>query len=66
MSHVDYRTSRALQEQRLTEARLIAERRNDIQRNRRSLRLGLAAKLGFGPKHRKTVIPMNPQLRTKE
>lgn len=66
MSHLDYQTSRALQEQRLTEARLIAERRSDVQRNRRSLRLGLAAKLGFGPKHRKTVIPLSPQLRTEE
>lgn len=66
MRHLDYQTSRALQEQRLAEARLIAERRSDVQRNRRSLRLGLAAKLGFGPKHRKTVVSVSPQLRTEE
>lgn len=66
MSHLDYQTSRALQEQRLAEARLIAERRSDVQRNRKSLRLGLAAKLGFGPKHRKTAIRLSTQLRTEE
>ena len=66
MRHLDYRTARALQEQRLTDARLIAERRRDVRRHRRSLRLGLAAKLGFGSKHRKTVIPLNPRLRTEK
>lgn len=66
MRHLDYQTSRALQEQRLAEARLIAERRSDVQRHRRSLRLGLVAKLGFGPKHRKTAIRLSTQLRTED
>jgi hypothetical protein len=66
MRHLDYNTARALQDRRLDEARLIAERRNDVQRNRRSLRLGLAAKLGFGLKLRTAVIQPKPQLRTEE
>lgn len=66
MGHLDYRTSRALQEQRLAEARLIAERRSAVQRNRRSLRLGLAAKLGFGLKRRTTVLNPKPQMQTEE
>ena len=49
MRHLDYQTARALQDRRLAEARLTAKQRDDVQRNRRSLRLGLAAKLGFNP-----------------
>ncbi|HSM44639.1 MAG TPA: hypothetical protein VK969_06440 [Acidimicrobiia bacterium] len=50
MRHLDYQTTRALQDRQLAEARVVAERREVVRRNRRSLRLGLAAKLGANPK----------------
>jgi hypothetical protein len=50
MRHLDYQKVQALQDRRLTGARLVARQREDVQTNRRSLRLGLAAKLGFNPK----------------
>lgn len=56
MRHLDYQTSRALQERRLAEARVIAERRDAVRRNRRSLRLGLAAKLGTNRKRRSIAV----------
>jgi hypothetical protein len=50
MRHLDYQTTRALQERSLAEARLIAEGRDAVRRNRRSLRLGLGANLGANPR----------------
>lgn len=53
MRHIDYHTARALQEQRLAQAQLIADRREAVRRQRLGLRLGLAAKLGANPKRLK-------------
>jgi len=59
MRHIDYHTARALQEQRLAQAQLIADRREAVRHQRRSLRLGLAAKLGANPKRLK--LRMRPK-----
>lgn len=59
MRHTDYHTARALQEQHLAQAQLIANRRETVRRQRLSLRLGLAAKLGANPKRLK--IGMRPR-----
>lgn len=59
MGYIDYHTVRAIQEHRLAQARLIAQRREAVRRQRRSLRLGLAAKLGANPKRLK--LGMRPK-----
>ena len=60
MRNFDTRTARALQEMRLEEARITAERREASERSRRGLRLGLAARLSAFPKRTGTVAEPEP------
>ena len=55
MRNFDTHTARALQENRLEQARITAERREASRRSRRNLRLGLAARLSAFPKRARTV-----------
>ena len=56
----DTHTARALQEMCLEEARITAERREASRRSRRSLRLGLAARLSANPKRTGTATKPTP------
>jgi hypothetical protein len=60
MRNFDTHTARALQEMRLEEARITAERRESVLRRRRSLRFGLAARLSSTPKRTGTVTEPEP------